>query len=75
MEHIFQNWPQFRLHPPAEDLLQKFQNLREATVTDGRSRHSKKVVDKTILVIATQNYSMHMSNTYNTAKNIEQHLK
>ena len=60
MEHIFQNWPQFRLHPPAEDLLQKFQNLREATVTDGRSRHSKKVVDKTILVIATQNYSMHI---------------
>ena len=60
MDNIFQNWTQFRLHPPADDLLQKFRNLREATVMHGHSRHANKVVDKTILMIAAQNYSMHI---------------
>jgi hypothetical protein len=58
MDNIFQNWPQFRLHPPADDLLQSLQHLREATVIQSRPRHSKKSVDKIILMIASQNYSI-----------------
>ena len=60
MDNIFQNWPQFRIHPPADDLLQKLVNLREATSSNECARHSKKIVDKTILMIGTQNYSLHV---------------
>ena len=60
MDNIFQNWPQFRIHPPSDDLLQKFVNLREATSSKECARHSKKTVDKTILMIGTQNYSLHV---------------
>ena len=60
MDNIFQNWPQFRIHPPADDLLQKLVNLREATSSNECARHSKKIVDKTILMIGTQNYSLHI---------------
>lgn len=60
MDNIFQNWPQFRIHPPADDLLQILAHLREATSSNNNPRHSKKIVDKTILMIGTQNYSLHV---------------
>ena len=60
MDNIFQNWPQFRIHPPADDLLQKLVNLREASSSNQYPRHSEKVVAKIILMIGTQNYSLHV---------------